>query len=305
MSTNRISQRWVLALSLTVASISLAERAEAVQIYGLLTTPTDPNGNYRLVSFDSATPGTFTVIGSTGLNGGNSVFVNSLDFDGTGNLYLMSHQAREFLYSVNVNTGAASVIGGSNLANGYTILDMSWDPARNRMLAIAGDSGSTSRLYEVDLSSGALTDLGAINNLNDGFGISLGVDVDGTIYAHGVATDTWYRINPNTLNATALNVLPFGTNFGQGGTIDWSGDGTLYHAAFNSTSFNGELWTIDKTNGNATFVGTLGTNIDSLIQITDIAIFPIPEPTSMALMAIGGIGCLILARRYRDARQAA
>ena len=108
---------------------------------------------------------------------------------------------------------------------------------------------------------------------------------DGAIFMHGVATDRWYSVNPTTLVATPLAVLPFDTNFGQGGTFD-PNNGTLYHAAFNATAFQGQLYTINPATGAATFVGNMGdlTNPQPN-QISDIAIKllgPPPTPTATA-----------------------
>ena len=102
----------------------------------------------------------------------------------------------------------------------------------------------------------------------------VGRDADGAIFVHGVSTDRWYSVNPTTLVATPLAVLPFDTNFGQGGNFDPT-TGTLHHAAFNSTAFQGQLWTIDPATGAAVLVGGMGTLTNPQPnQISDIAIKP-------------------------------
>lgn len=280
-----------LGAAAIAGAIALAtQAADAVTIYGLMTTPASGAGTSRLVTFDSATPGNFTILGNSIAN---DPFPGGLEFDGAGNLYASNHGSGNFFFSVNPVNGASTLIGGSGLHAGYQITDLSWDADNGRMLALAtlGQTNTAPRLYSVNTATGALTNIGDVTGVNDGVDVSLAVRGDGRIFLHGLVTDRWYSVDQNTLAATPLAPLPFDSNFGQGGTFDLN-DGTLYHAAFNATAFQGQLWTINPATGAAVFVGVLGTNVDPLVQITDIAIRVIPEPGSMALAGLSGLALL-------------
>jgi hypothetical protein len=269
-------------------ALAVGSMASAQTFWANWSNAPAPN---TVVTFNAATPGLFSPLPNpTGIPG--TQFVNGCEFDGTGtNLYLTTNQSTGFLWQVNMITGVATQIGGTGLSGTDSIGDLSWDPVGNRMLAVgtAGVAGSGARLYEVALGSGSLTLLGTINGMTEGFAVSLAVRNDGAIYVHGIETDRWYSVD-NLLNATPLGLLGVDTNFGQGATFVGS---TLYHAMLTTTGGNqNRLATIDLGTGLPTFLGTLGG--PGLTQLGDIA-SPIPEPTSLALIGLGGLA--LLARR--------
>jgi hypothetical protein len=290
--------------SLLLASATLlalmAPSAHAGMVYGLMRVPQGPGGTSQIVTFDSATPQNVTILGSTGL----SIFQTGLDFDAAGNLYLSTGDAARFLYGVNTTTGAATLIGGSGLADNYFLSDLSWDPVGNRMLALAsrGGGGVSPILYQADLATGALTSLGTVSGITDGGETALAVNAQGTIFILGNNTDRFYAVDRNTLAATALNPLPFNSTGQQGATVDWSGTNTMYYAAqvFNVADVS-RFYTVNQADGNVSLVGTLGANLEaSGVQVSDIAIRPIPEPSSIALFALGGIGIAVFRLRRRS-----
>jgi len=278
------------ALALPVALFA-AQSAHATLAWALVTNPPSAGNNSRLYTFDTATPGNFTLKGDSLSLAGQ--FPSGLDFDNAGNLFASTNLATNFLTTINPNTGAASNPRGSGLAAGFTISDLSWDRLNNRMLALAtqGVSGTSPQIYQLNTTTGAATFLGTVAADTDGVDVSLAVRADGQIFLHGVATDRWYSVNPNTFVGTPLGLEGVDTNFGQGGTFDHSTT-TLYHAAFNNTSFAGELWSVNQVSGAGTFLGAFGTNLGlSTLQITDMAI-PVPEPTCAALLGLGGVTLL-------------
>jgi hypothetical protein len=205
--------RKIIRLVFLIAIFAFASTSvvHAVEMWGIMTNP-DPA---VIVTFDSADPGTFTVVGSTGIID----FPSGLDFDSSGNLYLSTQISDGGdLYSIDQLSGAPTLIGGyTGLDSGYEISDLSWDPLGERMLALANGGLDISPIvYSVDLASAALTSIGTIPGITDGFEVSLAVAQNGFVYIHSIRSDRWYRVDPSTLAATALNFLPFDSNGGQG-----------------------------------------------------------------------------------------
>jgi hypothetical protein len=284
------------AVGAIAASLAIQSGAEAALAYALVTNPASA-GNSRLYTFDTSLPGSFTLKGPSLAVNANQ-FPSGLDFDGAGNLYASTNLATGFLTDIDPNTGAFSNARGSGLVTGYTISDLSWDVANNRMLALGttGVPNSSPHIYSINLATGFATLAGAVTGAAlDGVDVSLAVRADGTIFMHGVQTDRWYSVNPTTYAATQLGLEGFDSNLGQGGTFDHSTN-TLLHAAFNNATFNGQLWSVNQVSGLGTLIGQMGTNVAaSAVQVTDIAIV-VPEPASVALLGLGG---LLVARRRR------
>lgn len=232
-----------------------------------------PGDTASIATFDVTTPGTLNVIGSTGIP--SAQFINGLEFEPTsGKLYLTTDSATNYFFDVDIATGLASNGRGSGLSAGDTIGDLSYDHFQSRMLAVgnAGTAGAGARLYEIDLMTGDAALLGPVGNLTEGFATSLAVrPSDGLIFLHGIETDRWYTVDPDTLQATALGPLGVNTNFGQGASFDPQSL-ILYHAMLTMDGGNqNRLAVIDQTNGLPAFIGTLGAG---LTQIGDIAFPP-------------------------------
>ncbi|GAB4403614.1 MAG: hypothetical protein OHK0053_28580 [Microscillaceae bacterium] len=239
------------------------------------------NGDGDIVRFDLSNPGVFeAVVGSSGA----AQFPGGLDADATGNWYLCDAANTQFWYKLNQVTGIAELLGGTGVASGQTPTDLSWDDFNKRMLMLTTDLTINSQIYEVNVTTGVATLLGTVTA--ETVGVSLAVDpTNGDIYLQGNVTDTWYRVNPTTFTATALNPLPFDANFGQGG--NFAADGSvIYHAAFNAGSFAAELWSVNKTTGTATLIGAFPPGE----QISDMFVFQ-PFTNDLALGSIGFNPC--------------
>lgn len=265
--------------------LAISVQASAQTAYGIWNNGV--GGQQTIVTFSVGTPSVFNVVGPTGILS-TGAFVNSLDFNGSGNLFLATNAATNFLHDVNPVTGIATNARGSGLAAGDALGDLSYDHFTGRMLGIGtpGAAGGGARLYEINTTTGVATNLGAIGNFTEGFTVSLAVrPSDGLIFAHGIETDRWYTINPGTLAATQLNPLGVDTNFGQGASF--GPNGVLYHAMLTTTGGNqNRLASIDQTTGLPTFIGTLGG--PALTQVGDIA-FIIPEPATMSVLVLAGL----------------
>lgn len=280
---------WKTLTSAVVVILGASAPVLAQTAWGNWSNAPTPN---TIIRFNVNTPGTFVPVGPTGIP--STSFINSLDFNGAGNLFLATNAATGFFFDVNQVTGAATNPRGSGLSGTDTLGDMSWDHFSGRMLGVGtpGAAGGGGRLYQINTTTGVATNLGTIQGFTEGFTVSLAVrPSDGRIFAHGIETDRWYSIDPGTLVATQLGPLGVDTNFGQGASF--ADTGVLYHAMLSVTGGNmNRLASINTTTGAPTFLGTLGVG---LTQVGDIA-FVIPEPGMLSAVALAG---LALVRRRR------
>jgi len=196
-------------------------------------------------TFDSGSPGTFNGIGNSGITSG---FVNNLEFDGAGNLWASDGAT---LFSINKTTGAATAVGGHGITNGETMTDFAFN--NGTMYGIATLCGGQSSIYTIDLSSGAATFV-CTTDLVGACDVGLTFDGSGVAYGHDLVFDVIYSVDLSTCTTSTVVSLPYNSNFGQ--ALAGSG-GTMYHVAFNSDAFQGELYSFDGT-GAYNFLGVLG-----------------------------------------------
>ncbi|MFN0137016.1 MAG: DUF4394 domain-containing protein [Phycisphaerae bacterium] len=265
--------RTFVTLGAVVLGASVAKAVDIWSVDGL-----------GLFKFDSASPQNLTRYGAAGVG-----LMPGLDFASDGTLYGFSFGG---LYAFNLQTGAATQIGPGNLDD-EQVLDMSWDPTRNQMFVIsASSSDEPHRLRTVNLSTGNTSVVGTLNIPVPALAFGFAVNAAGTRYLHDAEQGGMMRLN-NSLQGTFLG--PEGNSIGNlaGMTINWAGDGTWYHAGLNFDSGRQEIYRINELNGAGTFIGNIG-GPDYEFNFGDIAINPIPEPTSIALLALG---VLVLRRR--------
>lgn len=133
--------------------------------------------------------------------------------------------------------------------------------------AAAPDSASNSyKLINIDLASGASTDVGALGFVDvEGFAVA----PEGTIYAVSDASKTLITVNPFSGRAVAVgsgvgNLSVNGEGVGAFDSLDlgltFSCDGRLWM----SSDTTGKFWQVDRNTGKATLIGNLGTLISGL-----------------------------------------
>lgn len=203
------------------------------------------NGNSNMIgTFDSGTPGTFNNIGNMGIFSG---FVNSLEFDGAGNLWASDGVT---LFSVNKTTGAATLVGSHGNLSGETITDFAFN--NGTMYAIGTQCVVKSSIWTIDLTTGAATFV-CTTDIAGSCDVGLTFDSSGQAFGHELVFDTIYSLDLRTCSTSTVVSLPFNSNFGQG--LAGSG-GTTYHVAFNSDAFQGELYSFNGS-GAYNFLGVL------------------------------------------------
>lgn len=274
---------------LSAFAVASVQAQNFVAVNGLGGTP----GN-RLSTFSASNPAAWSTIGPMAAD--NRLFTG-LDFAGVGGgLYAWTNAvAGVGLYSVNQTTGAATRIGGTNTA----IQDLSWNPRTGQMVGV-GSLSSTApiELYDISLATGATTLLGTVTGISGGLAVGLGHDAAGNAYLHDIVGDSVHKLN-GFASASSI-ALGFNTNFSQGMTVDWSGNGKAYVAAIGSVpGFFSELLELDFTAMTSVSLGNFGTPPGTFptFEGNDIAIQAVPEPAS--LLALGA-GALLISRRRRS-----
>lgn len=171
----------------------------------------------------------------------------ALDFSTDGNtLYAISGSAAasnpSTLFTLDTSTGAATVVAAlSGLATGDSASGLSIDPVTEvAYFSAAGGSPISSRLYTLDLTTGALTLIGQMTAPTDEAGtifIDIAINCQGQMYGHNISDDALYSINPATGAGTQIGTHGLAANFAQGMDFDNS-DGTLYAFIYTGSGAN-------------------------------------------------------------------
>ena len=282
-------------LTSIVAVLLAAPTARASLIWAVDNLGTFNAGTVgnRIIRFDSATPGTVTVVGDTGAG---DILMTGLDFDSTGALYSYgwdSFGTQRGLYSIDQSSGAATSIGDGGVLINYFIDDLSFDPSTNTMYALANYFFNIRpcQLYTINMSTGFASLVGDIAGTNGASCIGLATNAAGVRFLHDIVSDRMFSLSG--LTATPMSMPEgFDASFSQGMTIDRS-SGVWYHGALNNTTQRSELWTVNPVNGAGTLVG----NIDGInggtgyteYETGDIAIFPEPAAGVLLLLVLAAM----------------
>ncbi len=256
----------------------------AITIYGL----TSSNG---LISFDSATPGTITSIGTISQPG-----ILDIDFyPVNGVLYGATTEGN--LYRINTATGAATLAASATGATPITgLTDIDFNPAADR-LRVFGASDSNFRLVP-DVNNSNPGTPGAITF--DGNFSNTAVNLVGAAYSNNfdgvaAATTTLYSIDSvsNSLYShsgtpqfnTVDLIGPLGITTGLNVGFDIGQNGVAYLSSGNS------LYNVNLATGATAALGTVGGS--GLVSIAAVAV---PEASTASVMLLTGL-CALRRRR--------
>lgn len=277
----------LLALSL------LAGAAQATPVFAL------SNGSSTLVRFDTATPGTVTMIGALS---GAATTLSGIDFrPADGALYGYS-AANGGIYRVDTNTGFTTLVSTSSpTASGAAGID--FNPAADRLRVVSsGDSN-----LRINVATGATLVDGTLayapTDVNAGANPNV-VEAAYTNNDNNPATATTLFYIDNTLDVLVRTANP------NGGVLDTVGalgvdadefigfdiftDAAGVNSAFASLRVAGAqgLYAIDLATGAATLIGALGMD-----QLSGLAVATVAEPGTLALSGIAVLALLSLGRR--------
>ena len=287
------------ARSLFVAGLvaaGISSQAHALAVYGL-------TADNSLVRFDSATPGAIqSTVAVTGL--ATSASLVGIDFrPANGQLYGLSSDSR--LYTINLSSGLATVIGNAGAFTlGGGTYDIDFNPTVDR-LRVVGTSGQDLRVNPNDGTLAATDGNLAYAATDPNAGRT--PTIVGAAYTNsfaGATTTTLYDID-SALGILATQAPP---NNGTLNTIGALGVATSVNVGFDIFFFNNQafaslgsdrvaagygFYSINLATGAASLIGNIGNGL----AIRDIAIVQVPEPSTVALLALGLLGIGFQARR--------
>lgn len=193
------------------------------------------------------------VVGSTTRSYG------SMEFGPDNILYGLDYLSNE-LYSIDTADATETLIGSCEPATvDHLWTGMAYDAAAGVMYANAshGIAAGSSYLYTIDLSDGSVTLVGSQTDVT-AFG-AIGIDDEGELYGLRLsASPKIYIIDKTDGSVTLVGDCNAFGGAGMGYGMDYSSeDQTMYVTAYDSFTFNNDLYTIDLTTGDATQVGGL------------------------------------------------
>ena len=265
-------KKYYLIAAATVA-LALSVPAHAAEIVGV-----DENNN--LVSFDSATPATFTR--SIKITGTTATLL-ALDVrDSNMTLYGLGDDLR--LYTINQFTGLATAVGGVLALTGQNF-GFDFNTAVDALRIVSNDGSN----YVVNPNTGTLMTVATSVFFAAGdpnAGKEPIVTANG--YRHGTATQFAISTSQDVLvtqgnNAGTLTTVgSLGVPVGPRTSFDIGFDGVGYLADTNN------FYTVNLTTGQATFVGNTARSVFGITALQGA----VPEPATWMMMLLGmaGIG---------------
>jgi hypothetical protein len=236
----------------------------------------------QLLSFNVAQPG--VVLSRTPITGlANGEIVLGIDFrPATGQLYAFTNYSR--LRTINTTTGAATFVATVTSGLSGSEYNIDFDPVLDR-LRIVNDNGQN---HLVNPDTGAATVETPINAFGGEGGKPVVVGIAYSNNFAGATTTTLYDIESN-FDALFTQNPPTGTlsYIGSLGAsvspnlvgFDIAPVSNIGYATLTSSSVS-SLYVVDLTSGHATLVGQIGSEINTL---RDITISTIPPPQMIGL----------------------
>lgn len=252
----------VVALSLSAASGVFAQS----RLFGI--------DGLNLVELN---PSTGAVMNSTPITGGLSGSIGGLAYNAATDTMYLSSTTLDNLWTINYNTGAATLVGGYNLGGTEVMHGLGIDNA-GQLYGYSTNAAAGARFFSINSSTGQAT--GISDPGFGGFGSLSFVAATSTMYLADTVGDRLLTIDRITGAATPVGLF---------GVAAQVGVGLAYDPAFGMLAANNtgtdSLYSLNLQTGAATLIANLTTtNILSLE-------FVVPAPGTLALLGLGGIMC--------------
>ena len=233
---------------LTCAAAASASTASATVIYGYQAFEPLPDPKRGPVYFDTSDVSKFTFLAD---NTDESIIYAGyyLNYHWYGQAIVRGTQSSvEGMFDIDMTTGKRTLIK----KGGMKLIDMTVDYSTGDIYGIRNGSRI---LGKFDPATGENSAIGIFNyNGSETYLLAIAADLDGTLY--GVSTDDrLFKISKTDATLTLVGNLEADAAFDQSMEFDHNA-GTLYWA--NNGDYT--LYTVDKTTGKATRIGSLGEN---------------------------------------------
>ena len=268
-----------LLLTASLAMMLSVKPVSASILYGVDDNAQQSGGTSRLYAIDQAT-GTAREVGELG----RQVFAGGLAYDSSGGTLFVSDifivnppVFTNNLGSIDLATGAATVIGQFAGAGSNAVAALAYDSTNNILYGAGNAAGNSNNLVIVDRATAVLTLVGSFGQRIDGLAYDR---ASGTLY--GVNSTGLYTINRTTGAATLVGNHGIPTAaLSLGLESDWD-TGRL----FASDTTTDSLYELNPATGTATLLGALGANIGALASVPEPEAPPPPPRAPPATPAI-------------------
>jgi hypothetical protein len=271
--------RFLLGGGALALAVSLSINANAQLIaYGV------SDAQNSLITFNPASPSTIlTAHAISGLQANEQI--RGIDFVGN-TLYGLGSQSH--LYTLNPATGAATQVGSGQFSPILNGLDFGFN-ASGSTFYVASDLSQNLSISTAGVATAGPNYVSGANSID-----GMAFDHSSGIF-YGISTGSshnWLQLNPTTGAVTVIGNT--GVNYNDRLALDVS---PFNNVAYLSATVNSQanLYTVNKATGALTLVGTVGpagqftSGLDALVVV--------PEPSSVALFAVGGLLLGLLIRR--------
>ena len=254
------------------ATVTVTEALPTVNLEGYIAF--DPEGTSGIwggfADYDPSVIENFGAMGSTfgGAFAGGNVYGFMYDSDTNDTRF----------YIMNADTHQVAYPGTSA---GRVVVAMAYNHAEGEMYAIAANDADGRSLYTVNLATGTLTEVAA---LNAGAETIMTLAIDGSGNAYGLSYEATnavlYSINLTNGNCTAIGGTGHGLEYVQSTVWDHNTNQLFWAQYSKVDNDKGQLFVIDPATGAATLCGTIGTGAEVTVLYTknNMPVAPIEVP---------------------------
>ena len=254
------------------ATVTVTEALPTVNLEGYIAF--DPEGTSGIwggfADYDPSVIENFGTMGSTfgGAFAGGNVYGFMYDSDTNDTRF----------YIMNADTHQVAYPGTSA---GRVVVAMAYNHAEGEMYAIAANDADGRSLYTVNLATGTLTEVAA---LNAGAETIMTLAIDGSGNAYGLSYEATnavlYSINLTNGNCTAIGGTGHGLEYVQSTVWDHNTNQLFWAQYSKVDNDKGQLFVIDPATGAATLCGTIGTGAEVTVLYTknNMPVAPIEVP---------------------------